>query len=56
MDPNKALKTLKEIVNQVNNEEDNDVNDQLEDFVRHFDALDGWISNGGFLPKEWSVK
>jgi hypothetical protein len=24
-----------------------------EEMVEYFEALDGWLTKGGFLPKEW---
>lgn len=53
MDPNETLRSLRELVEQVYNEE-GDVNDQLEDFAGYFEDLDGWISKGGFLPRDWN--
>ncbi len=56
MDPNETLRALRELVEQVHNDDEGDVNDQLEDFAGYFEALDGWISKGGFLPREWAKK
>lgn len=31
------------------------VTDALGESLEHFEALDGWISSGGFLPTEWQL-
>ena len=51
MDPNACLKELRELGKHFENVP------SLEDAYRMaelFDALDKWISKGGFLPKAWS--
>jgi hypothetical protein len=53
MDPNETLRALRELVEQVYGDDEGDVNDQLEDFAGYFESLDGWISKGGFLPRDW---
>lgn len=35
-------------------EEHERVVDQLDEMVALFQALDGWISRGGFLPSAWA--
>lgn len=52
MDPDAALKVLRGMVSRFQNDDawiDND-------FIEHFDALDKWITSGGFLPKDWAKK
>lgn len=29
---------------------------ELSDLADHFEALDGWMSNGGFLPRAWMAR
>jgi hypothetical protein len=51
MDPNETLRQLRQLFADI----DEEVWDPLE-FERArdlFQALDGWISNGGFLPEGW---
>ena len=48
MDPNAALAEAKEIL------ADRDVTDEyLPRLADIFEALDDWLSKGGFLPDEW---
>src|SRR5574343_2048105 len=65
MDPDKTLKRLREVV-QIGKStfdltpEETKVDDLIELFckaqetIELFEALDGWLSKGGFLPKDWS--
>lgn len=53
MDPNETLRQLRALVAQVHGDEEGDINDQLEDFAGYFEALDEWITKGGFLPRDW---
>lgn len=43
MDPNQALKNLRDMIR--------DTEDL--DLIEQFEALDGWLSRGGFLPADW---
>ena len=29
--------------------------DMVNDLVEAFDAVDGWLSRGGFLPQDWQA-
>lgn len=58
MDPNEALRQLRLLVKQLQAE---DGNPPYPTFVQHArdlaeyaDALDGWLSHGGFLPTPWA--
>jgi hypothetical protein len=69
MDPNEALKNARRAMMVLRRIEDrpdvsvgghdrdqeikNDANEQLVDA---FEALDGWLSKGGFTPKAWTPK
>jgi hypothetical protein len=63
MDPNAALKDLRAAIAEVDNELSADEGaglldpfgekDHLRDLVESFQALDGWLSRGGFLPFDW---
>lgn len=49
MDPNETLSTLREAL-------DGDPDENFYSYdvaVEAFQALDSWISNGGFLPHDW---
>ncbi len=52
MDPNACLKELRELVEKSTYGKITDVADyeRLTDLV---EALDGWLSEGGFLPEDW---
>jgi hypothetical protein len=52
MDPNTALLTLREAVRDYFANGRDAV--MLDDLAEHFDALDGWLSHGGFLPAAWN--
>lgn len=65
MDPNMALHELRELVTQVQATTDTvtiaGAREDLEklariapDLAEAFDALDGWLTKGGFLPHAWS--
>ena len=59
MDPNEVLKRLRRLLEQRDLVEDSDSGntwldpDSANEFVQMFEILDDWMSNGGFLPKEW---
>jgi hypothetical protein len=49
MDPNEALKRCREMIGG----KDNRVGSS--EVVEAFQALDGWLSRGGFLPQDWTL-
>ena len=51
MDPNRALEDAREAC-RLHAMRGNDL-DAFDDLVEAFEALDHWLSIGGFLPKEW---
>jgi hypothetical protein len=53
MDPDQALKNARAALASVRNDED-DQSDFAMDLADAFDALDGWLSKGGYLPQPWS--
>lgn len=56
MDPEEALKRLRELSRQTNEALHTGVTDPvhlLEAWEEQFEALDQWLSNGGFAPQEW---
>ena len=54
MDPDEALRQLREALKELGRYDDTGVapND-LDDAVSAFDALDKWLSGGGFPPHDW---
>ncbi|WP_165606996.1 hypothetical protein [Mycolicibacter kumamotonensis] len=55
MDPNQALTDMRDAVRRLADTSDDDDFDR-DDVVRLFtaaDALDEWLSMGGFLPADW---
>lgn len=57
MDPNEALRRLRDAITQFR-ETTLEVNrlDAAHYMAEYADALDGWLSHGGFLPDAWSAK
>jgi len=49
VDPDVALKELRELTNKGMDLSD----DEIERVVELFQGLDNWVSKGGYLPKEW---
>ncbi len=60
MDPNAALAELRRLViinnndSSVTNREQAVIDARLDRMADLFEALDGWITRGGFLPTEWT--
>lgn len=48
-DPNEALRELRHLI-EINGEED-----YSEEIAEKFQALDEWLSKGGFLPEDWRL-
>lgn len=60
MDPDEALKEIREIIERADNiiEKGNTLDDIVDEFSRLVDlvdGLDGWMVRGGALPKPWMV-
>lgn len=68
MDPNKALEEIREASGEThrlvlavqNGDKRPEIIDRLvtaaEALFEYVDELDGWLVNGGFLPKAWKRK
>lgn len=54
MDPDEALRQLREAIATLN-QDDHRREIAAEQVVDHFQALDEWLSRGGFLPKAWGA-
>lgn len=55
MDPNATLDVLRELVRQAwESDLQGEPTDRIRDeMAEYFDALDAWLTGGGFLPAEW---
>lgn len=60
MDPNETLKRIRELARRVRETERVDPNNfstytaNADELAFAIDALDSWITRGGFLPSDWS--
>ena len=54
MDPNETLRKIRELCKKILEQEH--TFQDVWDLAEHTEAMDSWISKGGFLPKEWSAK
>lgn len=58
MDPNKCLADIRMLVSVLKtpgNECPEDIRaEDVQDLLDNVEALDTWLSAGGFLPKEWT--
>jgi hypothetical protein len=56
MDPDETLRIIRQTIKQMRvDEEDNVFEAHAQEVAEHFEALDEWLSKGGFKPKEWSA-
>ena len=55
MDPNQCLKELLELLEKYREQKDRLSREDVQDLVIPIEALDGWISRGGFLPTAWDA-
>lgn len=54
MDPNTTLATLRELcANQLSGKDGADPSTIGGEIAEAFEALDEWITKGGFLPSDW---
>jgi hypothetical protein len=56
MDPNTVLDSLRTLAEYLRDEDAGVVLDYAEETADAFQALDSWLSNGGFLPHDWERK
>ncbi len=60
MDPDEALANLRKLMQQLYDElpgpdiQSTRIEDLASEIVEQFEALDGWLTRGGFLPAAWS--
>lgn len=59
MDPDAALRVARErareLLERGADASSLDVANAADELAEAFDALDGWLSRGGFLPDAWSA-
>lgn len=53
MDPNTALQTLREQAKDLTRDSDYADAADVQEVVEQFEALDEWLSKGGFAPAAW---
>lgn len=54
MDPDETLRQLRLTIKQMRVDESTEVRKaHADEIAEHFEALDGWLTTGGFLPKAW---
>jgi hypothetical protein len=57
MDPNATLAAIRELINHdaqlPHDSNERDDSATLNELIEYFDALDQWLTKGGFLPSEW---
>jgi len=57
MDPTVALKAIRQLVREIQAPADTSDTEALAgELAELVDGLDGWLSAGGFLPKQWEPK
>lgn len=54
MDPNETLHEIREKVAEALAESGNKRADLVDELAELVDALDGWLTKGGFLPHAWT--
>jgi hypothetical protein len=58
MDPNTVLRALRQLtarIDEISANPDRDWSDVALEALEGIDALDGWLTRGGFLPEAWST-
>lgn len=53
MDPNDALELIREALDRLRDPEESDWNDAAITLAELVEALDEWLSKGGFMPAPW---
>lgn len=54
MDVNETLRQIRELREELFAEGEPYAVDYVRDLLEHVDALDSWLTSGGFLPTEWA--
>lgn len=54
MDPNETLRRIRDLAEKINAKPAvHYLAAYAEELAEHVEALDGWLSKGGFLPRGW---
>ena len=54
MDPDETLRLLRLTIKQMRVDENPYIKAaHAEEVAEYFEALDGWLAGGGFLPSDW---
>lgn len=53
MDPNQALKNARKALARFRADETTEQDDNACELVDAFEALDEWLTKGGFMPDAW---
>lgn len=57
MDPNETLRLLRLTIKQMRVDTDPAIRQaHADEIAEYFEALDGWLIRGGFLPEPWDWK
>lgn len=55
MDPTETLRLLRLTIKQYHVDDDPDVKAaHADEITEYVEALDGWMTSGGFLPNQWA--
>lgn len=52
MDPNEALERIRDLVEEAR--EHWELSEDAQTLLDEIEALDSWLTRGGFLPDEWA--
>lgn len=57
MDPNATLQEIRDLIAAIQGEPmADDIDEKASDLAELFQALDWWLSDGGFVPNAWRKK
>lgn len=57
MDPNTVLQDIRDMIEYLNDPDETDHERTVAwDLAEMIEALDGWLSAGGFLPQDWATR
>lgn len=58
MDPNITLEMIRHNAAMMQYDVDNGHADwdRMQEIVEQFQTLDSWLTNGGFLPRDWNTQ
>lgn len=56
MDPNATLDVIRDYVTEWQKEDTRTHTQSYDDLLEHIEALDEWLTKGGFLPADWTPR